>query len=817
MPFRLLLLIVFFPLVLSAQFSLSGSVSDESGLPIPFANIYVKNNSELRTQTDEKGFYSIQLFPGEYYFVFTQTGYQDRETYVSIKNAPEVRDIQLFPLSVNTLDEFEFSAKRGNPGREIMLKVVRKRDSISQWNIPHTVDVYIKATEKIERKPPKTSEKASDDPFEEEKRTSERLAGDMNLAEINVHRSWNPPAQVREERTGFSLHGKADNLYYTTTVKANFNFFQNLLHLQDLHASPVSSPISGPGILSYKYRLEEQYEEDGMRISKIKIIPRMSSTSTLSGYIYVIDTLWLIQKLELTMEKGNLLTYDYFTIRQWFDHPGDSVCVLTKQEMDYGVKYKDQASKMTTVATFSNYVFNPSFQKKYFKDEVGSTTQEAYERDSTYWQETRIVALTPDEQRFIVVRDSLRDVYSRKEYLDSIDRVFNKVTFWKIAWFGVEHRNREQKTQWTIHSVAGSLRPLYIAGPRVAPGFDYFKKWKDQRTLESSTEVSIGVLNGDIKGNTWWKYRNAPFHQGIWTVYFGHDFDAIVYSDAITQIYRRSNFIQVTELSVEHNYEYFNGFYVDAKLGFAERQSLHGYSKLGLLDSVIPNDDFKPFVGYQALIGEITVSYTPKQKFMREPYRKVVLGSKFPTFYVNYERGIPKLFGSDVDHEYGAIGMYQSFQLGTLGTSAYHFKAGEFLSYRSLKDADFKYQRRSDPFWFSNPLYSYQNQHMSLPSKKYTLEAHFVHHDNGALLNKIPYWKKTGIGLVVGGGALYVSEYNYQYAELFAGLERNFKVFKRRLRVGIYGVISDGNQIKTQSSVKISFAILDDRNMKFNF
>jgi hypothetical protein len=44
--------------------------------------------------------------------------------------------------------------------------------------------------------------------------------------------------------------------------------------LDDLHQSPVSSPISAPGILSYKYRLEDQYEENGLKINKIKISPK---------------------------------------------------------------------------------------------------------------------------------------------------------------------------------------------------------------------------------------------------------------------------------------------------------------------------------------------------------------------------------------------------------------------------------------------------------------------------------------------------------------------------------------------------------------
>lgn len=77
--------------------------------------------------------------------------------------------------------------------------------------------------------------------------------------------------------------------------------------------------------------------------------------------------------------------------------------------------------------------------------------------------------------------------------------------------------------------------------------------------------------------------------------------------------------------------------------------------------------------------------------------------------------------------------------------------------------------------------------------------------------------KKTGIGLVMGVGALYVKEYDWEHYELFAGLERNFKFSKRRLRIGVYGVVSDGNQIKPTTSWKVSFALMDDRNMKWNF
>lgn len=195
-------------------------------------------------------------------------------------------------------------------------------------------------------------------------------------------------------------------------------------------------------------------------------------------------------------------------------------------------------------------------------------------------------------------------------------------------------------------------RPIYIAGPRVAPNFFFFKKWDNERTLDSYSELSMGFLNGDLKGNSWWRYRYDPFHFGTIAAEFEHDFGTVTWNDAITEVYKRRNFFEKTALNIVHDYELFNGFYLYNSLSFAERRSIDHYKFLTTFDSILPNTEAVKFQSYQALIGVVNISYTPGQKYMREPNRKVLLGSKWPTFYAYYERGIPKLFGSDVDHEY---------------------------------------------------------------------------------------------------------------------------------------------------------------------
>ncbi|MEY4485598.1 MAG: hypothetical protein RL440_129 [Bacteroidota bacterium] len=817
---KALILFTFILLVCNSfgQRLLSGFVTNESNLPLAGAEIFVKSATDMRTVADAQGYYEMYLNVGEYYLVFTADGYQDREAFLGMRDADTKRDIQLFPMKLSEVQEVRVTAKKSNVGRDKIMKVVAHREQLNQWSYPHEVDVYIKATEQRENtaKPKNENTRTDQDPTENQAKVPEWL-NKLQLAEVELHRSYAPPNQVKEIRNAYKAFGDVSQLYYTTTVKSNFNFFENLLHLDDLHQTPVASPISAPGIVAYKYKLEEKYEENGYMISKIKISPRNTATSTLEGYIWVIDSLWLVQKLDLTMNKGNLLIYDYFRIEQDYQIQGDTLCVLQKQLLTYGVKYKNEVSQCKTEALYSNYNFEPAFAKRYFNSEVAVTSQEAYERDSAYWVQKRAIALTDEEVKFIKAKDSITDYLNRKEYLDSIDAVFNKVTVLKVLWFGVDHRNRELKQQWTIGSVASTVQPINIGGPRVAPSFDYFKKWKDERTLDSYTRISYGFLNGDWKGDSWWKYRFDPFHFGFLRVALTHDFDVIRGFDAITQIYKRDNFFQSTKLNINLEYELFNGFYAYANSQFTKRRSLEGFDFLDGIDQALPNNDPLAFDPYDAYILNFGASYTPKQRYMREPYRKVVLGSAYPTFSVHYERGLPKVFNSAVDHAYLQVEIMQNFKIGTLGTSAYRASVGKFLSARAVYEPDYKFQRRSDPIWFSNPLYSFQGFDTTLRTIDYVMQAHYVHHDNGAILNKIPYFKKTRVGLVVGAGAMYIKEYNWQHYEVMAGLERNFKLSRRRLRVGVYGVISDGNKIAPTTAWKVSFAMLDDRSMKWNF
>jgi hypothetical protein len=50
---------------------------------------------------------------------------------------------------------------------------------------------------------------------------------------------------------------------------------------------------------------------------------------------------------------------------------------------------------------YTDFELNKTFPPKYFGVELSATAQEAYERDSSFWQKVRTEPLTDKELRFI--------------------------------------------------------------------------------------------------------------------------------------------------------------------------------------------------------------------------------------------------------------------------------------------------------------------------------------------------------------------------------------------------------------------------------
>jgi hypothetical protein len=116
--------------------------------------------------------------------------------------------------------------------------------------------------------------------------------------------------------------------------------------------------------------------------------------------------------------------------------------------------------------------------------------------------------------------------------------------------------------------------------------------------------------------------------------------------------------------------------------------------------------------------------------------------------------------------------------------------------------------RRGDPFFFHDPHKAFQALDSSFAVFNQYYQGNMVHEFHGALISKIPFFKKLKLEEVAGGGFLFAKERNLKYGEIFIGLERIFKWPVNpltKLKIGLYLVGSVANNFK--NPVKLKFGI----------
>jgi len=809
---------------LSGQ-SLEGYVINAQQEAIPYVNIFVKQLSS-GTTTDENGYFFLTMDPGEYDLVISSIGYETKNALVKV-DGNETANFEL-QSSDYELDEVTIKASKKDPAYEIIQNVIKNKKKYQSQIETFRCEVYVKALEEIDiqkkekkEKKGKKEKKKEDkndvdklndpdyDPFAEaESKKAEEMAK-INLLEMKLTLNFQAPEDFKEERTAYKLYGSKDGLYIPRFNDADFDFYDNLVEMRDITETPIVSPVSRTAILSYKYKLLSSTQEGDQLVHKIRVTPRKSGNSTVKGFIYVNDELWNINRVDFDLNKGSMKMFDELNIQ--LDYREIQLTYFTK------VGKKQRYDGVTTLS-YSDVELNYEFPKKFFGAEVSSITQEAYDRDSTYWNENRPVALTQKETKLVLYKDSLETIYNSDEYKDSIQADFNKVELIEVFWEGMGWRDHRKKQTFFLTSLPQMFNFDIVGGFRLGPWFQYYRRFEDGKSYRTSNNFSVGLENQDVTGRTWHNFRYDPFHLADINLVFDRSYRTINPDDAILNYLKTFNYYQRTNVGIGHRREFINGLYLFTGADWSNRSDISHINQFTGFEQFFETGEVAEFDEYNTFITNIHVSFTPFQKFSREPDRKIVLGSKWPTFEVQYQKGWDKVLGSAVDFDYLQFEIYQDLILGVFGNSKYTLKVGDFTNTKELPFLDIKRFRQSDPFIFLEPLQYFQVLDTNLVTSSPYLEFHYIHHFNGALVNNIPLIKKTRIGVVAGGGFLYESENEYRHQEIFLGLDRVFKLGpRRRLRLGIYGVVGKSNFTDIQTDYKFSIDIIDTWKKDWSF
>jgi len=785
------------------SYALKGVVVNEKLEPLPFINVRVKE-LQRGARTNSSGEFAIMLPPGRYEIVISGVGQKTLNSIILIRET-EVKKRFILEQSKKEIKRVVISTKRKDRSREIIRKLIANKEKLQKGTSSYSYEAYIKSTAEEQKKKRQRAKKVKKIKTDSTSKDSAKVKPPTKqFAEVYLEVSRSYPNKIKETRTGVNIKGNKNNFFYLSFTEGDFNFYHNVIRNRALGKASFLSPFSKSGLLVYRYKYKEQLYQDGAMYHRIQFRPSRTSNSLLRGEVLIQDKTWAIKSIEASFPNHLTPEYKKFTIKATYELIKKTAWLPTSYTFTYLTSAKKNGE---TNVRFSNYKIDTVFKKKHFSTELSSTTTEAYKRDSNFWKKTRPIPLSKEEIKIIRYKDSLFEITNSDQYRDSVEKENNKIRFWKIVWSGSNYENWRKERYMVFPALAQLWNPIALGGQRFGGWFRYKKTFKNKKQLFFAPRLNYGPKNNDIRGSVTGTYLFNPFSRSSFNFDIGRNVSNIFWGDAFVNFLTRANYFMNETATLGLRHEITNGLYISNQLNFGFRKNLNSLKINNFLDSAIfnrPLERPRYFDDYNAFSNELMLAYTPEQKYIREPYEKVILGSRFPTFYAKWRKGIPKVIKSTISYDYIELGATQEINMGTLGLTRYNIKYGNFVREKNVEIIDYKFIARGNPGFFFNPINSFQAMDSTFALFKGFIEAHHVHGFNGALINKIPYVRKLKLFESAGGGFLIAPERNLRYVEAFVGIEKRLTILRQPIRIGAWGVASYANQFKNPIQLKFS-------------
>ena len=191
---------------------------------------------------------------------------------------------------------------------------------------------------------------------------------------------------------------------------------------------------------------------------------------------------------------------------------------------------------------------------------------------------------------------------------------------------------------------------------------------------------------------------------------------------------------------------------------------------------------------HQSIQATVKISIKPGQRYIQFPKSKIPVGSKYPTFTLQYTKGFADLLGSDIDFDKWKAEVFDNMKLRLAGEVDYRFSFGGFLNKNKVNIQDY-YHLNSNNVGANLGQNNFRllGSYVRSNTASFCSEQHIEYHLNGFITNKLPILKKKNWNMVLAGHQFMIDSKDY-YLEYSVGLENIFKL----LRVDFVTSINNG-------------------------
>ena len=776
-----------------SQAVLKGKVINPYGAVLPYASVYIKGNTK-GTVANAEGFYSLELAPGTYTIVCAYVGYQKAEQKVTL--GKEVKELN-FALNFQqtNLGEVVVKANAEDPAYGIIRNDIRKRkeylNEIEQWQST----VYMKGmirTYKLPKSILGRPVRISNDIVDSTGK------GIIYFSESLTRYYRKLPNQYKEEVISAKVSGNSSGFGFNSPKDVEINLYENNIRIEGLNSRGFVSPISDNALNFYKYKYEGSYFEDGKEVLRVKVMPKRKYEPLFAGgFVEIMDGSWRIHGVHLGLNKESQIELvDSMLIRQQMFPVNNRVWVPQNTEITATFGILGFVAGANFVAVYSDYDIDSDNSRIFSSRVIRAVDTSANKKTVAYWDSIRPMPLTPDERMDYLRKDTVERKRQDPRYLDSLDRISNKLKFSEFFIGEINHINRKRKTIWEIPSPALGIQYNTVEQwvYQVQPTF---RKWGDTGAFNLTARLRYGFGNKHFNASASFSKTVGKDYRKRWNITLSGGKN-IFQINPMEPIQPLNNTLGTLLWTVNHMKIYEkafgqvaarrtlqNGLRLTAAVSYEDRTPLENTDttrKWRRFDNRSFTSNYPPelppgyFERHQAFITTFNLRWQPGLQFMEYPNRRFVVASDKPVFNLTLTKSWKNLFGADADFGKWLVSVEDDINMRLGGSLNYFAELGGFIKNANVQLPDWRHFMGNQTVVASPYVKSFQLAPYYANSTRdhFFATAHVEWHLNGLGTNKIPLFRKLNWNLVTGSNAFLVDA-NRNYVEIFFGLENILK------------------------------------------
>lgn len=429
----------------------------------------------------------------------------------------------------------------------------------------------------------------------------------------------------------------------------------------------------------------------------------------------------------------------------------------------------------------------------------------AYKKDSTFWSEIRPTPLSKDEVKGYEKEDSLAEVDRKKNEGDTLRRSNKKGKEGFQPWdiLTGDYYSLGSTTSFRIHTPYGGYNT--VEGVNAIYRMSLYQRWsvKDstgKKTLKNyrlevspilrysfAREKLTGFLRVEFRAKDWRIWAEGgqyvtQFNQAEPIHSFVNTFTTLVLGNNYMKLYER----KFVDLNYRHRFS--DKYTLNAYAGWSDRYELfnnasYTFFKKGKerltpnepLNVELPTTSFQP---NQAFIASAVLEARPWQKYRIRNGNRQRVHNSTPVFSLMYRKGVPDIFGSDVQFDQVELGIRKQVKLGIRGTIDLTVKGGTFFNNRSMYFMDYKHFMGNRTYFITgDPTSTFRllDYYRYSTSDDY-LEGHVHYHFRKFLLTYLP--KARMLGLSENVFVNHLATRTAQYSEVGYSIDGILRIFR---------------------------------------